>query len=120
GPYPFAIGLQARQNARPSPGGDDDMVGGVLPRALRTGRLLGTRPVGACDRVRHRQPTRPSQSRLAPDHLNFVLLKQPFDASTETSRNRSGAPYDRLGVESYLVSRETIILPLTHEIEDFS
>ena len=76
GPHQFLVGLEARQHARARAGGDDDVLGLILPCAERALRRLALRRL-------HRDLAGRIDRRLAPDDRHLVLLHQEADAVIE-------------------------------------
>ena len=102
GPDQLAIGLDARQHARPRAGGNDDVLGLIGPRpqhALGHGVLRLHHGLGGCA---DRDFADPGDGRLAPDDIDLVLLQQKGDAAIELGRDPARPLHDRRRIKGHL------------------
>ena len=118
GPDQLSVRLDSGKRTRPRAGRHDDVLGLI---GSSTERALGRR------RLRlHRGLLRLADddfaglrdARLAPDHVDLVLLHQHADAAVETPRHAARALHDGGRVEADLLGHETVILGVIHVVID--
>ena len=119
GPDQLAVRLDAGQHARPRAGGDDDVLGlvGARAPACPSARALAAASAGFVG-----LPTDDlaglGDRRLAPDHVDLVLLHQEADAAVELRRDAARALDDGRRSKPTLLAIEAVILGMLHVVED--
>src|SRR5262249_9082877 len=113
GPHQFLVGLDARQNARPRAGRDNDVLGRIGTGAERAlGRFAAS--------GLHADFTGRIGPGLTPDHGDLVLLHEKADAVVESFGDGARALYDSGGIVGDVTRRQSVILGVLQIVQNLS
>ena len=120
GPDEPTVGLDARQHARPRAGRDDNVLGPIGAGPENALGDLSLRLHRRLFRGVDENLARLGDRRLAPDHIDLVLLEQKTDAAIQLARHGARALDDSGRIEADLaIDGEAIVLGVVQVMEDF-